>query len=696
MGKSKKLKIEDVFYANLNPHEMRRKLNHLIEKIAREKASTDALHGDGLFPISKDVNGKVEAGTGLQVVIKDYIGLIDGYQVYLDAARILNVNKTQTLAITKTGEFYVGLALDGDAMSTYPEEDDQDEVDAQTAIQGKYGKLPKHGSAIPVEIDVSEVTDNGGVLEVEGKIILAKMDVPAETTQITAAMIDNSVKDYLLDIDVLRRDVLAKINEVRAELYQEIVDAVDALKDEIADGDQAVLDELNAKINTINSNIENIETELETLKTNVAGLSSYVSTVIAPRLDELSEELDQAVIDLTKLVVDGDALLDEKIEENLGKIGLLQTEVESPVTGLLDRVTELEGQPSVPPDLVETLQDHEERITNLELYGGGSGPTFVNCLIEDGDLDGSSTYDVDVEGKFTLPINTAAQYPLQDTFDTDGAPDTDKWDILAGTPSQASGELVLKDLDVIESDIDIDNFNLSFDLIPTASSASNTSALHVFFRASNILVNGTYYMLAFGFNSPSVGSHQIYLLKYENGSRVSTLQKSLGITPQAGVAIDVDVSMIDGHIIISANDSVKFDVNEPDMSGSPTIANGSIGFRARYRTIHIDNVNVQDPDVGVVYESSGTILTNQLESTSPILKAFLQGSVDVPADTNLQFELTLNGGTDWATVSLAELVDGTAAPWNSVGDDYRVKVTLTTADTSKTPKISSLRAISQR
>jgi hypothetical protein len=110
----------------------------------------------------------------------------------------------------------------------------------------------------------------------------------------------------------------------------------------------------------------------------------------------------------------------------------------------------------------------------------------------------------------------------------------------------------------------------------------------------------------------------------------------------------------------------------------------------------VDNVDVEDLDVGIVYETSGTILTTQLESVAPILQAFVQGSVDIPADTSVQYEVSLNGGVDWATVTLSELVDGTQAPWNSAGDDYRVKVTLGTTDTAKTPKINILRAISQK
>ncbi len=53
----RKVKVGDVFHANLSPFDLFRKLNNLIEHVDRASADTNSLHDDGLFPVNKDNNG---------------------------------------------------------------------------------------------------------------------------------------------------------------------------------------------------------------------------------------------------------------------------------------------------------------------------------------------------------------------------------------------------------------------------------------------------------------------------------------------------------------------------------------------------------------------------------------------------------------------------------------------------------------
>ena len=691
---ARKASVSGIFHANLNPFEIFRKFNNLIELTSRSSADTDSLHGDGLFPIAKDTNGIVEAGTGLNVKINDYLGLIDGYKVHLSAAKVFSGNKFQTLTTTKTGEFYVGLALTGiDIDATAITQDaDEGEKDKQIETKEKYGFLPEHGEAVPVEIDASEVTVVGGKIEVEGKIVLAKLNVPAETTQITAAMIDNSVKDYLIDLDILNRDVNYKINEVRADLYQEIIDAVGALRIEIADGDQDVLDAVDTKLAVINSNIESIQEEVDELKVNCADLAEYIADELAPRVDQLSDDLEQAVTDLTELVENEVELLDEKIEDNLGKIAILQTDVQAPVTGLKDRVQVLEDEPTVPIDVLDRLDELEEKVAELEEQCS-AGPTVTNHLIEVADLDGSSTYDL-LEGAFTLPINTLP-FLLQDTFDADGALDPAKWLVVGGTPSQSGGELNLKNLDRIRTVSSLKHTELEYDIKIPAGVKVTDQGVYTLLRR-NVGTNTHYEVHLVTYKDPN------YLFvkfrKIVSGAQKYKVVKHLtDLVLTAGTSVNVKVSIINNHVIIKVNDVERVNVYDVSLGGVPAIdQTGVVEFIGRHQTHDMDNVEIKDPVSGPTYETSGIILTNQLASVSPILAAFLQGSVDIPVDTSIQYEVSLNGGTNWSTVTLLELVDGTQAPWSGAGTDYRVKVTLGTTDTSKTPTVDSLRAVSEK
>lgn len=697
MGKEKrKVEVGEVFHANLSPSALFRKLNNLIELVDRASADTNSLHGDGLFPVNKENNGKVSASTGMSVEISDYLGLIDGYKVHLSAARVFSATKKQTLAITKTGEFYIGLQLQGvDVdLTGSAEVDDTEEVEKQNQIKDKYGFLPEHGEAVPVEIDASEVTMYGDKPEVEGKIILAKLTVPAEATEITADMIDNSVKDYLIDIDALRRDLESKLDEIRRVVYQEIVDAIEALKVEIADGDAAVLAEVESKIAVLEGQIADNSTAITDIQTNLQDLNDYVVNELTPRMDQISSDLDDAVSNLAEVIENETALLDAKIEENLGKLAVLQAEVEAPVTGLLDRVTALEEAPQVPADIYETLQDLEERVAYLEEFGGGGGgPTFVNHQIAVADIDESSTYDVDAQGKLTLPVNTAAQVVVADTCDGTGPIDTDKWTLKTGVVTYTSDQMTMGTYSQVYTNNATTDFDLQFDVKHFATGSTHSSqSTYVVFRH----LGSKYYKLNLFTQGGITAGKSIFVEKWDSGRKGYIYKSYDSLTISEGEMVTYRLVVEGNNIKVYAKGTLMIDFDDNNWTGRPFFNYEDylyIGSTNRGQVL--DSFDCKHVNLGTVYEASGEILTTQLESTSPINQAFIQGTVNVPADTAVQYEVSLNGGTNWQVVTLDELVDGTAAPWSGAGDNYLVKITMSTTDTSKSPAITAIAAVSK-
>ena len=59
-------------------------------------------------------------------------------------------------------------------------------------------------------------------------------------------------------------------------------------------------------------------------------------------------------------------------------------------------------------------------------------------------------------------------------------------------------------------------------------------------------------------------------------------------------------------------------------------------------------------------------------------------------------QMSLDGGTDWTSITSNEVIDGTIAPYNSTGTDLRLKATLTSSNPNVTPVLGPISVSSSR
>jgi streptogramin lyase len=139
--------------------------------------------GDGYFPLAgtvklnnvtrniKDVIAEVIPGTGLQVLIRDYVAMIDGVILTDKNKDDLDFTITEPLTIPGTGTWYITLKN-----KTFTGYDGHERADSAKGIFS--------ADSTPPGFDT-------------GKILTSIVTVPVSTTQITSAMINNSVKIFL-------------------------------------------------------------------------------------------------------------------------------------------------------------------------------------------------------------------------------------------------------------------------------------------------------------------------------------------------------------------------------------------------------------------------------------------------------------------------------------------------------------------
>jgi len=288
-----------------------------IFTIPANLASTDYLHGDGFYPITKTKMAKVEPGDDLSVYINDYYALCDNIILAKNGVRTLDwSDKGKTwLEINRTGEFYILLKPTDDSKK----------------------KHKKHSRG---EFFLSDT-------KIEDTITVAKLNIPEEATQITDDMIDNSVKKWLVDIDKglwdLKKYVDEAVERAKREIYAFILNEyTDQIRDEIAAGDDAVRSELDLKIASVQSQIDDISIAIEDIRTSLADLQNYVSQKIQS-LEEISENLSQAIENLNNAVTENSVFI-QQLSDNIknieGDIVAIQIELEKQ----LQMIEELENQ----------------------------------------------------------------------------------------------------------------------------------------------------------------------------------------------------------------------------------------------------------------------------------------------------------------------------------------------------------------
>jgi predicted nucleic acid-binding Zn-ribbon protein len=270
------------------------------------QSNTDYLHGDGFWPLYMDKMAKVTPGTGLNVKVADYYALVDGYKLFTRGLRALKWDKYITINIPSTwvgkGDFYLLLRpkllktvdLDGDGI-------------AETSIK-------EHGTG-EFYFDTTIPDD--------GAIPVAKLNIPAGTTQITESMIDNSVKIWLPDIQKSLREMKKYVDEAVERAKREIYDYIlneytPQIRDEIAQGNAAVRTELDAKYNALQSQINDLSVSISTIRQSLSDFQTYVNEKIAT-LTTKTEALSQAISDLNNAVSENSAFI-QQISNNISNI----------------------------------------------------------------------------------------------------------------------------------------------------------------------------------------------------------------------------------------------------------------------------------------------------------------------------------------------------------------------------------------
>lgn len=139
---------------------------------------TGVLNLDGTPRNIKQLNGEVVPGVGMQVKIRDYVALINGIIVGNQSQGDIKPRQFDLLNLGNiSGTKYITLR-------------------AKTIVRDDDQERPDHDRGI------FELSDTAPAMD-SGKILVAKLTIPVNTTQITVDMIDNTVKDYLHDMDEL-------------------------------------------------------------------------------------------------------------------------------------------------------------------------------------------------------------------------------------------------------------------------------------------------------------------------------------------------------------------------------------------------------------------------------------------------------------------------------------------------------------
>lgn len=190
---------------------------------------------------------------------------------------------------------------------------------------------------------------------------------------------------------------------------------LETVKDAAAEAQEAseTVATYNDRLTTVEGDLAPIKAAMPGLASDVSGLQhdvgimdSLITNTINPGLDTLQNEVETP----------STGLLDRMTAAE-GSISTLQNEVETPTTGLLDRVTALENQPST-GGVTEYLKfgtggtpiDWDARITYTYLDGliatQASADKTVNIMLVEDDEVGTTWYYTLNEGEYQISAGT--------------------------------------------------------------------------------------------------------------------------------------------------------------------------------------------------------------------------------------------------------------------------------------------------
>jgi len=621
---------------------------------------TNTLHGDGFFPFKgteiidgvehtrKSLNGEVIPGDGLTIKVRDYVALIDGVMVVRPPARIVFAEKFFTTIDVSS---VVGTAK-------YLLLEPYHEIDNDGNIHKTHDRGTFTLSDTPAEVD-------------SGKITVAKITLASGATSVTENDIDNSIKDYLKDVDLLYKEFNDAINQLKVDLYDELIAEFEEFKTEITGDITAINNQLaviNATITILQLRVTVNESDIQNLYAQIQSLNDLIYTVVADQIATLSQELQDAITNLSGAISDNALeidLLKTKVSAAEGIITVLQQEVEATTTGLLDRMNVVENTISdkanqTDLDVLENRVSNNEGVLNF-LHPGpisvGYNMNFWN------DIDGanSSNYKVSEEG-IELSI-TAPSPSFEDDFNIpDGAVDLTKWDVT-GLPIIESNKVKLPKNSSLYTKIgtyDVYTFEFDRKLDPTAYDQYKRDYLQMFIRDDKA---GTRYEVKSFFiidpndNKTITGQSNI-VYKFVGG-----VLKHWGYFGGTSSFNGMDATQQTFHYKVqSGNGLVKIWINgiltleyiDYNIGGvGPITTPGFLRlYCGPYSINWIDNFKLFTS--AGTYATSGIVQSNQLQSVDPIAQAYVEANVQYP-------------GTEvGATRIMEDLFDGSdiSAGWN--------------------------------
>ena len=168
--------------------------------VDKRMADTNFLHGDGIFPVLKDgsrdtSNAKVVASSPASMVvgIQDGIALVDGFTI---GNRSLSGSVVTTVTIPDADP--TNPRIDAVVLEV-PDDQQGNPISSGDFANGQFSVIEGTPAATPARPSVPN-----------GQVLLACVTVAAGATSISDADIDNSCKDYLCDIDDLKKEFRSK------------------------------------------------------------------------------------------------------------------------------------------------------------------------------------------------------------------------------------------------------------------------------------------------------------------------------------------------------------------------------------------------------------------------------------------------------------------------------------------------------
>lgn len=723
----------------------------------RHMANTNFLHGDGLFPVKNDA-GNLVASNGqviptdppsMAVQVRELLGLANGY-VIGDRRLLGSVVGTITVPAADSTNPRVDIVSVRPQALFNPEADAEEPVSGKGIVeilQGTPAATPEPPEVPDGSIELAQVTVRAGATSITSAdlkdtrdwlldIDQIGKDLPQKVAENTAAILQ-----LQSDVASLRTEVNSRFETVESSIgalstdvgelqtglaqVQERVDGIDlalsglsetvgglvtsvgALSGTVANLGDSVADivfqlgptgNVGAAINQNAADIAHLRSDLEALaaasETTDTDLYNAIQSILTNDLPPLEAAIAQAQADIV---------------ENAQEIGAVYGELIQELSALDQRITLLEqGGGTIPQEVEHRLTSLEGGLADLHLVVTepkivGDTVDHSNDLIPDGEPTSfpgapDADYDLDVENNIVLPIGGYAALISENWTYPDGThPDPEVWNAYpyyCPDINVQNNELVLpenKGIGIAELDAQLPHFSTSVE-----------------FKISDI---------------PS-GTRHFYIMGYEQDTTEYVLVQVYRTSPGPSYLVHMHfqvVRILAGGIIVSTYlGQVQLPVT---IKVSPDIVNqickidwsfaGESHFSIQnmplvdvpisriywWGAMTLDDMRILSPTPSG-YSADGYIETKHVEgllkSVDPVRRALLLVQQENTPNTATVWQLSLDGGSNWADVSPGTVYDATGVPFNHAGSYPIIRGRLTSGESTESPKVKRIELITDK